>query len=47
MVVDGIKTNVPLQQRIIGDSGFQRGGVNIHYLEKRLKEQKEKAIDLG
>jgi acetyl-CoA carboxylase biotin carboxylase subunit len=47
MVVDGIKTNVPLQQRIMGDSGFQRGGMNIHYLEKRLKEQKEKAIGLG
>jgi acetyl-CoA carboxylase biotin carboxylase subunit len=47
MVVDGIKTNVPLQQRIMGDSGFQQGGMNIHYLEKRLKEQKEKAIGLG
>ncbi len=47
MVVDGIKTNVPLQQRIMSDSGFQRGGMNIHYLEKRLKEQKEKAIGLG
>jgi acetyl-CoA carboxylase, biotin carboxylase subunit len=47
MVVDGIKTNIPLQQRIMADVGFQQGGMNIHYLEKRLKEQKEKAIDLG
>jgi len=47
MIVDGIKTNIPLQQRILGDRGFQQGGMNIHYLEKRLKEQKEKVIDLG
>jgi acetyl-CoA carboxylase, biotin carboxylase subunit len=47
MVVDGIRTNVPLQQRILADIGFQKGGMNIHYLEKRLKEQKEKAIGLG
>ena len=45
-VVEGIKTNVPLQQRIIADGGFQRGGQNIHYLEKRINEVKEKAIDL-
>jgi acetyl-CoA carboxylase, biotin carboxylase subunit len=47
MVVDGIRTNIPLQQRILADVGFQKGGMNIHYLEKRLKEQKEKAIGLG
>jgi acetyl-CoA carboxylase biotin carboxylase subunit len=46
MVVDGIKTNVPLQQRIMSDAGFQQGGMNIHYLEKRLKEQKEKALSI-
>ena len=45
-VVEGIKTNVPLQQRIIADGGFQQGGQNIHYLEKRINEVKEKAIDL-
>jgi acetyl-CoA carboxylase biotin carboxylase subunit len=47
MVVDGIKTNVPLQQRIMSDSGFQTGGQNIHYLEKRLAERKDKNIGLG
>jgi acetyl-CoA carboxylase biotin carboxylase subunit len=47
MVVDGIKTNVPLQQRIMSDPGFQSGGQNIHYLEKRLAERKEKNIGLG
>ncbi|MBS7458476.1 acetyl-CoA carboxylase biotin carboxylase subunit [Coralloluteibacterium stylophorae] len=47
LVVDGIKTNIPLQQRIMADQGFQAGGMNIHYLEKRLKEHRETAIGLG
>jgi len=47
LVVDGIKTNVPLQQRIMADGGFRAGGQNIHYLEKRIAESKEKAIGLG
>jgi acetyl-CoA carboxylase biotin carboxylase subunit len=46
MVVDGIKTNIPLQQRIMRDQGFQAGGQNIHYLEKRLAERKSKTIAL-
>ena len=46
MVVDGIKTNIPLQQRIMRDQGFQAGGQNIHYLEKRLAERKNKSIAL-
>jgi len=36
MVIDGIKTNIPLQRDIITDGGFKAGGVNIHYLEKKL-----------
>ena len=36
-VVEGIKTNLPLQERIINDKGFRKGGMNIHYLEKMLK----------
>ena len=47
MIIDGIKTNVSLQSRIMADIGFQQGGMNIHYLEKRLAERKEKAIGLG
>ena len=47
MVVDGIKTNIPLQQRILADVGFQQGGQNIHYLEKRLKEQKDKSLSIA
>jgi acetyl-CoA carboxylase biotin carboxylase subunit len=46
MVVDGIKTNIPLQQRIMADAGFQAGGQNIHYLEKRLAERKEKTLSI-
>jgi len=36
MVIDGIKSNIPLQADIMKDSAFQEGGVNIHYLEKKL-----------
>ncbi len=35
-VIEGIKTNIPLQMDIMADSGFQAGGANIHYLEKKL-----------
>ncbi len=38
MVIDGIKTNIPLQARIMQDDTFQKGGMNIHYLEKMLGE---------
>lgn len=36
MIVEGIKTNISLQQSIMLDEHFQRGGTNIHYLEKKL-----------
>ena len=36
IVVDGIKTNVPLHRDLTRDAGFCKGGVNIHYLEKKL-----------
>ena len=36
MIIDGIKTNIPLQQEIMADENFQKGGANIHYLEKKL-----------
>ena len=35
-VIDGIHTNLPLQRRILTDAVFQKGGANIHYLEKKL-----------
>ncbi|MCP3689828.1 MAG: acetyl-CoA carboxylase biotin carboxylase subunit [Gammaproteobacteria bacterium] len=37
IVIDGIKTNIALQQDILGDKVFAEGGANIHYLEQKLK----------
>ncbi len=36
LVVDGIKTNTALQIDLVNDPEFSKGGVNIHYLEKKL-----------
>jgi acetyl-CoA carboxylase biotin carboxylase subunit len=37
IVVDGIKTNIPLHRdEILRDANFTKGGVDIHYLEKKL-----------
>ena len=36
IVIDGIKTNVPLHKKIMDSGKFQAGGVSIHYLEKKM-----------
>lgn len=37
ILVEGIETNIPLHEDVImRDSGFNKGGVDIHYLEKIL-----------
>lgn len=36
LLVEGIKTNTELHKRLVRDSHFEKGGVNIHYLEKML-----------
>ncbi len=36
VVIEGIRTNVPLHQEIFQHAAFQAGGTDIHYLEKRL-----------
>ncbi|MGO3055843.1 acetyl-CoA carboxylase biotin carboxylase subunit [Halomonas sp. AOP43-A1-21] len=36
LLVEGIKTNIDLQKDLVRDSHFRQGGVNIHYLEKKL-----------
>lgn len=36
LIISGIKTNTPLQQMLVRDKEFAVGGVNIHYLEKKL-----------
>jgi acetyl-CoA carboxylase biotin carboxylase subunit len=38
MIVDGIKTNIPLQRRIMQDEVYKRGEHHIHYLEEMLAE---------
>ncbi|MSR08378.1 MAG: acetyl-CoA carboxylase biotin carboxylase subunit [Gammaproteobacteria bacterium] len=37
MVVDGIKTNIPLHRNLCEDAAFRRGRTDIHYLEKKLR----------
>lgn len=37
MLIDGIKSNTALHRDLVRDSEFQKGGVNIHYLEQKLK----------
>jgi acetyl-CoA carboxylase biotin carboxylase subunit len=36
MVIEGIKTNIPLHQEIFNHGAFKAGGLDIHYLERRL-----------
>ncbi|HHO69890.1 MAG TPA: acetyl-CoA carboxylase biotin carboxylase subunit, partial [Halothiobacillus sp.] len=36
MVIEGIKTNIALHKEIMADHAFQEGGVDIHYLQKKL-----------
>ena len=39
MIVEGIKTNIPLHQELLYDDKFIRGGTSIHYLEERMKRK--------
>lgn len=41
IVIDGIVTNIPLHQDLVRDPNFQTGGTSIHYLEKKLAEEKK------
>jgi acetyl-CoA carboxylase biotin carboxylase subunit len=36
VVIEGISTNIDLHKEIMDDAAFTAGGVNIHYLEKKL-----------
>ena len=36
IVIDGIKTNIPLHQDLVQDTAFMAGGTDIHYLESKL-----------
>jgi acetyl-CoA carboxylase biotin carboxylase subunit len=39
IIIEGIKTNIPLHQELMRNKDFIQGGTNIHYLEKFLKEK--------
>ena len=39
LVIDGIKSNTALHQRLVRDTEFRCGGVNIHYLEHKLESE--------
>ena len=41
MNVEGIKTNIPLHQRLMMDKSFVLGGTSIHYLEHLLADREE------
>ncbi len=36
MLIAGINSNIGLHKELVTDAGFMKGGVNIHYLEKKL-----------
>jgi len=36
MVIEGIKTNVPLHSDLMADAAFHLGETSIHYLEHKL-----------
>jgi acetyl-CoA carboxylase biotin carboxylase subunit len=36
IILEGIRTNIPLHEEILTHSAFHAGGTDIHYLEKRL-----------
>ncbi|HJP36570.1 MAG TPA: acetyl-CoA carboxylase biotin carboxylase subunit, partial [Gammaproteobacteria bacterium] len=36
VIVEGIRTNIPLHQEIFQHAAFKKGGTDINYLEKRL-----------
>jgi acetyl-CoA carboxylase biotin carboxylase subunit len=38
MVVEGIKTNIPLHQQLLLDKDFIKGGTSIHHLEHHMDE---------
>jgi acetyl-CoA carboxylase, biotin carboxylase subunit len=39
MRVEGIATNLPLHRRLVRDAGFASGAVDIHHLERLLREE--------
>lgn len=42
IVIEGIKTNIPLHVELMRDPEYLAGGANIHFLEKKILAEKEK-----
>jgi len=40
MIIEGIKTNIPLHQELLLDDKFVQGGTSIHFLEERMAKRK-------
>ncbi len=38
LIIEGIRTNIPLHKELVRDAKFMKGGVNIHYLTKKLEQ---------
>ena len=38
MIVEGVRTNIQLQRRIMADQSFAHGELTIHYLEQKLSQ---------
>ncbi|BBL35308.1 biotin carboxylase [Nitrosomonas stercoris] len=45
MVIEGIKTNIPLHLDLLADSNFVTGAVSIHYLENKLSLDNKKRLN--
>ena len=41
LVIEGIKTNIPLHKELLVDPVEIRGGASIHYLEEKLEKEKD------
>ncbi|MGB6240936.1 MAG: acetyl-CoA carboxylase biotin carboxylase subunit [Castellaniella sp.] len=39
MIVEGIRTNIPLHRELLQDENFVKGGTSIHYLEHKLAQR--------
>ncbi|WP_298014427.1 acetyl-CoA carboxylase biotin carboxylase subunit [uncultured Castellaniella sp.] len=39
MIVEGVRTNIPLHRELLQDENFIKGGTSIHYLEHKLAQR--------
>jgi len=44
MVVEGIRTNIPLHRRIMNDPDFIRGHLHTGFLDRLLERKEEPAV---